>query len=82
MSFHDNPMVRDIITHVRQWHGPRLEIDLSNLESIDSAGLGMLTLINDGAEQAGKALVVLKPQGQVAKMLEISSFDELMTIQA
>ena len=81
LSFTDNPMVRELITHMRSWHGSNLDVDLSQLESIDSAGLGMLTLIHDGAESAGKSLVVSRPQGQVAKMLTISSFDELMTIQ-
>ena len=81
LSFTDNPTVRDIISHVRQWNGSRLSVDLSQLESIDSAGLGMLTLINDSAQDAGKAMVVSRPQGQVAKMLDISSFDELMTIE-
>lgn len=56
------------------------KLDVSNLEFIDSAGLGMLILANDNISKKGGEFVLQHPQGQVKRMLELSNFAEIMSI--
>ncbi|WP_421783919.1 STAS domain-containing protein [Kiloniella litopenaei] len=80
-GFPDNPKTQEIIKEIEASNCSLCSIDLSGLENIDSAGLGMLLIINDAAEENGKSLELHRPTGQVQKMLEISKFSEIMTIK-
>jgi HptB-dependent secretion and biofilm anti anti-sigma factor len=80
-GFSDNPKTQSIIAEIKTNTCSHCSIDLSGLDSIDSAGLGMLLIINDAAEENGKTLELYKPSGQVQKMLEISKFSEIITIK-
>jgi len=55
---------------------------LKDLESIDSAGLGMLLIINDAVQEDSKSMVLSGAKGQVQKMLDISKFAEIITIKS
>ncbi|WP_158090134.1 STAS domain-containing protein [Kiloniella majae] len=79
-GFPDNPKTQAIIAEIKENGGSHCSIDLSGLDSIDSAGLGMLLIINDAAEENGKSFELCKPTGQVQKMLEISKFSEIIKI--
>jgi HptB-dependent secretion and biofilm anti anti-sigma factor len=57
-----------------------LEIDIHNITFVDSAALGLLLLLKDNCTSHGVALTLLRPQGQVQKMLKISRFYELFKI--
>ncbi|WP_085905444.1 STAS domain-containing protein [Kiloniella majae] len=81
-GFPDNPKTQEIMKEVKESSCSGVSIDLSGLESIDSAGLGMLLLINDAAEDSGKKLELCRPVGQVQKMLEISKFSEIISIKS
>jgi len=80
-SFADNDDIRRVIDDIGNTACSSCTIDLSNLESIDSAGLGMLLLISDSAQEKGKSLDLRGAGGQVQKMLEISKFSEILTIK-
>jgi anti-anti-sigma factor len=56
-------------------------IDLSKLEFIDSAGLGMLLIARDEAKKAGRNLTLRGPQGQVKRTFSATKFDTLLTIK-
>ena len=56
-------------------------IDLSMLEFVDSAALGMILLISDILRERNGHLVLKKPIGQVARILEISQFSKLVNIE-
>lgn len=58
-----------------------IDIDLNQLQFVDSAGMGMLLLLRDECEKRSIRIVLLHPQGQVQKMLDISRFDQLFIIQ-
>ncbi len=79
-SFSDNATVRKIIEEVTPGNFSRCSIDMNQLQSIDSAGLGMILLINDALQEAGKSLELKGATGQVQKMLEISKFSEIISI--
>lgn len=58
----------------------KIEIDLTNVEFVDSAALGLLLLVRDEAKKASKAITIRNPQGQVKKMFEVSRFYELFDV--
>lgn len=58
-----------------------LEIDMSEVEYLDSSALGMLLLVRERAEAAGKHVALLHPNPTVAQILEIANFRKLFAIR-
>ncbi|MFA6061836.1 MAG: STAS domain-containing protein [Gallionella sp.] len=58
----------------------RLEIDLADIEYLDSSALGMLMLMRERVLAAGKTVVLSKPSKTVAQILDIANFSKLFTI--
>lgn len=57
-----------------------LEIDLSEVEYLDSSALGMLLLVRERAEAEGKHVVLARPSSTVAQILDIANFKKLFTV--
>lgn len=57
-------------------------IDVSRLDFIDSAGLGMLLLVRDEAGKAERKLILKGPRGQVKRMFDVTKFENLFAIEA
>lgn len=57
-------------------------IDLTALEAIDSAGIGMLLFANDETRQTNMDLKLRGPQGAVKTVLEHTKIDEVIPIVA
>lgn len=57
-----------------------MEIDLGNVEYLDSSALGMLLLMRERAEAVGKYVVLSRPNPAVAQILDIANFRRLFTI--
>jgi anti-anti-sigma factor len=79
-TFTDNQKFRDIISEVKKERLNSVELDMSNVEFIDSAALGMLLLLKDETAAHNTSVILKSPSGQVKKMLELSKFETLFTI--
>ena len=79
--FDDNGMFRELMSEFSEPSCSAVVLDLSKVTSIDSAGLGMLMLAFESAENAKKKFKIQSPQGQVRKLLEISDFSKIMKIE-
>ena len=66
----DKPEVREI------------EINFSAVDYLDSSALGMLLLLREKAEAAGKTVVLGQLQGTVKQVLQIANFGKLFKIRA
>ena len=66
---------------MKQYGKKNIKIDLSELQFIDSSGLGMLLLANQNAKTEGAELILARPEGQVAKVFMHLSFHSLFTIE-
>jgi anti-anti-sigma factor len=55
-------------------------IDLSNLKSVDSAGLGMFMIAHEECQKAKSSLILRGAQGQVQRMLDLARFDTILKI--
>lgn len=80
LEFSDNEAVQNIINEVNDTNCTKCAIDLSGLQSIDSAGLGMILLMNEMIDTGANKLELKSASGQVQKMLEISNFSSIVTI--
>ena len=78
----DNEKFREILKELKGGSIRSSVIDLSRVEYMDSAGLGMLILLKDASEEKGFKVSLRSPQGQVRKILEISRFDEEIPIDS
>jgi anti-sigma B factor antagonist len=56
-------------------------IDLEKVTFMDSSGLGALVNIRIAALNAGKAVVLRRPQDRVTKVLRITALDKVFTIE-
>lgn len=80
LSFEDHDNFRGLLDQLQSSGCKKCVIDLNQLSSIDSAGLGMLMIAFETAEKAGLDFLINKPQGQVKRLLEISEFEKVMSI--
>ena len=60
----------------------KLVIDVTKLEYIDSAGIGMLVACNGQIERAGGKMRVAGAQGTVAKAFEVVHMDRITSLDA
>lgn len=57
-----------------------LEVDLSGVDYLDSAALGMLVQLNEHAKNAKKSVTLVSVPGRVSDILKTASADKLFTI--
>lgn len=81
LVFSENRTFRNVVDGLSDHSGKSLVFNLSDLEFIDSAGLGMLLIAKEEADKFNMPLVVRGAQGQVKEMFEISSFSSILTIE-
>ncbi len=79
-SFADNQPIRGLLSEIKEASAKNYILNLDGLSDIDSAGLGMLILINEAALEKNAQFSISGANGQVSRMLEISKFSELMSI--
>lgn len=81
LKFEDHNAFREIMTTLEQSDRKRRVFDLSKLESIDSAGLGMIMIAFQSSQKQNCAMVLRHPQGQVKRLLEITDLGKVIEIQ-
>jgi anti-anti-sigma factor len=55
-------------------------LDLTNVEYIDSSGVGIVALSSGRFKEAGGKLVIVAPEGRVLHVLRLAGVDGLLTI--
>lgn len=74
LTFEANGAFRTIVETVGAGARSRTIVDLSRLDFIDSAGLGMLILLKEACGN----LLLRAPKGQVQRLLAASRFDAIV----
>lgn len=80
-TFGDNQKFKHILELAAIPELRAVRLDFTDVTFIDSAGLGMLLLLRDKCQDRHIPVTILSPQGQVEKVLMISKFDQLFSIQ-
>lgn len=58
-----------------------IEVELSKVDYLDSAALGMLMLLNERAKDAGKSILLINASGVVSKIFEVANFNRMFKIK-
>lgn len=81
LAFDDHDSFRDLLSQISASGSKKCVMDLAELNTIDSAGLGMLMIAHETSEKENWEFVISQPQGMVRRMLEITEFNKLMTVE-
>lgn len=79
-TFSDHTSFREILSSLAGKKVDMLVLDLSKVEFVDSAALGMFLLAREDAEKNNYRLALKSPRGQVEKMFQVSKFNALFDI--
>lgn len=82
LGFKDHQEFRRLLSEVLQRKPSRVKVDLSALAMVDSAGLGLLVILNERVKQAGGGVTLSRPNQDVKRLLAIVEFDKLFAIDA
>lgn len=80
LTYSDYALFRQITDVVGTADNQYCQLDLTELEFIDSAGLGMLLLARDKIQECKGSIALINASGQVKKMIELGRFDALFEI--
>jgi anti-anti-sigma factor len=80
-TFVDREPFGKVVQRIGQMTGGTCAIDLSGVEFVDSAALGMLLMARDAAGSHGARLVLRGPKGHVKRVFDIAKFDALFVIE-
>ncbi len=82
-DFHSHRDFRGAYEAALEQPGVReIAINFSKVDYLDSSALGMLLLLREKSEAAGKSVALVGLQGMVKQVLEIANFGKLFSIQA
>lgn len=81
-TFADHGTFKQMMTALFHSESAPIVIDMSRLDFIDSAGLGMLLLVRDEANKAARQLILRGPRGQVKRMFDLTKFESLFAIES
>jgi anti-anti-sigma factor len=80
-TFTDHAPFKQMVSEIFATKGTSVVLDLSKLDFIDSAGLGMLLLARDEAKKHDRQLILRHPSGQVKRMFSVTKFNTLFTVE-
>ncbi len=80
LTFADYNSFRQILNLLGTNKEQTCNFDLSDLEFVDSAGLGMLLMAREKAYEVKGCVYLNGASGQVKKMIELGRFDSLFGI--
>lgn len=82
LTFAENSAFRRVVEALEHSGRDQVVFDLSRLDHIDSAGMGMLLVARDLAAAQGGAVTLANAEGQVARMLRLAKFGDFFTLDA
>jgi len=78
ITFSENVSFRQLLKDISEQNVESCEFDLSAVDMVDSAGLGMFLIAREQAETSGWKLTVSGAQGHVASMLKLTKLSDLL----
>ena len=81
LSFKDHQEFRQMVDEVMAMKPGKVAVDMAELASVDSAGLGLLVILNSRMKQAGATFKLCRANEAVARLLSIVQFEKLCTIE-
>jgi anti-anti-sigma factor len=79
-TFANHSSFKPILADIQAKQFDKVELNLKELEFIDSAALGILLLLQEEIKKTHGTLTIRSPQGQVQKMLKIANFSSVFHV--
>lgn len=80
ITFADSATFRRVVDDVLERRPATVDVDLSGVRMIDSAGLSLFVLLRDQASKVGARVSLLRPAPAVERVLEVVGFSKLFPI--
>lgn len=81
LTFADHQKFREIIDVCGNTSTEEFVIDLTELEFVDSTGLGMFFIVLDSVEGKNIRITLAGAQGQVRRMFRSAKFEKFFTLK-
>ncbi|MBP2292419.1 STAS domain-containing protein [Azospirillum rugosum] len=81
LTFNDHGKLRALIREMLQTKAKRQVLDLSALEFVDSAGIGMLLIAREEMSNVDKLLILRAAAGQVKRVLTVAQLNKIVAIE-
>jgi anti-anti-sigma factor len=78
----ESQRIEQIVEALSQRAANKIIFDLSKVDYIDSAGIGLLALATGKIKEAGGRLVLVAPPGRVLDMLKLTQMNAVVTMRA
>ncbi|HSV28124.1 MAG TPA: STAS domain-containing protein [Candidatus Omnitrophota bacterium] len=77
LTFAQHRKFRQVVANIEQTTPAHVTFDLSRVEYIDAAGLGLLLVARDAVSNKGGRSALAGAQGQVGRMLAVARFSDI-----
>ncbi len=77
LTFAQHRKFRHVVNKLHHHAPGQVVVNLSKVEYIDAAGLGLLLVARDTVSTKGGAIELKGAQGQVGRMLQVARFSDL-----
>lgn len=74
-TFNEHAIARTMIGELLELPGTHAILDVSALDSIDSAGIGMLLIAYEEMRRHGKTVALVGAQGRVQRVFQVARLD-------
>jgi anti-anti-sigma factor len=79
-TFTDHAEFETLVATLGTYAHKEVQLGLSGLDFMDSAGLSMLLIVRDELERLGATLSLHSPQGKVDQLLRLASVDKVLPV--
>ena len=79
-TFNDHPTFRSMIDEAVKTGTKMIQLDLTSVEYIDSAGLGMFLVAHERASEEGWKFAISNPREKVKKMFQLAKLETIVNI--
>ncbi len=79
-TFNDHPTFRSMIDEAVKTGIAMVQLDLADVDYVDSAGLGMFLVANERASEEGWSFSITNPREKVKKMFQLAKLGTIVNI--
>ncbi len=80
LTFTDNSAFQSILPTPGTTDVEHINLNLGDLDYIDSSGIGMLLVLKEKCDEVGANMTMSHPRGQVEKVLRVACIDRVIPI--
>ncbi len=81
ITFDDHAKMKALISEIEKGGSDHVELNLKELRAIDSAGIGLLLLLNDRMKSVGGTLILTNIPPVPGKILDVAKIGEVIEIR-